>query len=94
VPAEVLPGSGDPRRLGVAVASVSMAGLDLHPDALTDGWHTARAEHWRWSDGAATVVLPRMRRPAAVEIRFGADGLYWQQPDWMKPAFAARLPVA
>jgi aromatic ring-cleaving dioxygenase len=43
VPAELVPGSGDTRRLGVAVAEVHLAGWPLHPDALDEGWHAPRS---------------------------------------------------
>jgi hypothetical protein len=94
VPAEVVPGSGDLRRLGVAVSGVIVSDWELHPDALDHGWHAARGEHWRWSGGAASVALPRLRRPSVVEIRFGADGLYWQSPARIPPLPAARRPAA
>ena len=94
VPAEVVPGSGDMRRLGVAVAGIRLAGWDLHPDALDSGWHAARGEHWRWSDGAATVALPALKRPSTLEIRLGANGLYWQAPGWKPRPVAATLPAA
>jgi hypothetical protein len=80
VPAEVLPGSGDMRRLGVAVASARLAGWDLHPDAFAEGWHPPRDEAWRWSDGAATIALPKLTRATDVDIRLAAAGIYWHAP--------------
>jgi hypothetical protein len=80
VPSEMLPGSGDVRRLGVAVSDVLLAGWPLHPDALAAGWHAAAGEAWRWTDGDALIVLPRLARPSMMELRFGCVGRYWCSP--------------
>ena len=97
VPAEIVSGSGDMRRLGIAVSAVRLAGRDVGPGALAIGWHAARAENWRWSDGAATIVVPRLTRAATLEIALAVGGLYWQPPpepvadlsDWTQPSVGA-----
>jgi len=56
VPTEVEPGSGDIRRLGVAVERIVLSDADLSIEAwhshamLTDGFHEDEASH-RWTNG-------------------------------------------
>jgi antigen 43 len=80
VPSEVVPGSGDTRRLGVAVGAALLAGWPLHPDAFSAGWRAAAGEAWRWTDGDATLRFPRLARPTALHLTLGPPGLYWRRP--------------
>ena len=94
VPAEILPGSGDTRRLGLAVSAVRLAGWELPPDALAEGWHAARNEAWRWSNGDASIVLPRTSRPAMLEIHLATSGRYWQAPVLVQPRISLTMSAA
>ncbi len=71
VPQELEFASDDRRCLGVAVAGVRCAGIDLElDDALCAGGFHPREQDgdtaWRWTDGAATLRLPA---GGALEIR-------------------------
>ncbi len=88
VPAEIMPGSGDTRRLGVAVSTIWLGTDALPADALGAGWHAASGEAWRWSDGDATIALPRLAEPKLLAIRFATPGCYWRPP---APATASVL---
>ena len=89
VPAEQEADSGDTRRLGLAVASVCLAGWPLHPDALRAGWSRAAGEAWRWTHGDAEIALPRLARPGLLELRLHKLSRYWQAPDAAPAAPAA-----
>lgn len=68
VPARYL-GPGDERRLGIAVSGLQIGRrvLPLAHWALRDGWHDAEST-WRWTDGAATILLPHRAAELTVTI--------------------------
>ncbi len=65
----------DRRRLGVAIAGIALDGLtlSLESDALVGGWHgiETAAHRYRWTDGAATLVLPA----GATRLEIGLVGI-------------------
>ena len=78
VPAEVLPGSQDRRRLGLAVLAVEAEKTGWHPvaldgPALGKGWHLPEPGH-RWTGGNAALWLGGGAR--RLRIRLAAA------PDW------------
>lgn len=80
-------GEPDRRRLGVAVTGVWLGGRRLPRAAFAAGWHP-REDGWRWTDGAATLHLPAMARPATLTLRLtGRNARYWVAP---RPAAAER----
>lgn len=68
IPARFL-GVGDLRQLGIAVGSVRAESRPIPLDhwALRDGWHDAEAS-WRWTNGAASLLLPRRAREVTITI--------------------------
>lgn len=95
VPREAGADVGDARRLGVAVRAALLAGWPLHPDAFAAGWHRPAGEAWRWTDGDATLVFPRLRRAAELRLRLGPPGAYWRRdPDGAAGAVGAGLRAA
>ena len=70
VPADVFPGSGDHRPLGVAIT-------DLQGGVAGDGWHTAEAG-LRWTNGDAVLVLSGAHELAFTLVPSGAH--YWECP--------------
>ena len=74
VPAEVDPASEDRRRLGAKIGAIFLGGefIPLHSPVLADGFHPIErrgAERWRWTDGAARLILPRaLARPVILEL--------------------------
>ncbi|KQT60770.1 hypothetical protein ASG52_16050 [Methylobacterium sp. Leaf456] len=98
VPAHVLPGSGDGRRLGVALAALTIDDgltgqrrIALDDPRLGAGFHPLDGEgeaRWRWTDGAA--VLP-------AELWQGCRGVVFLRitlscpalPRWISPREAA-----
>lgn len=60
---------GDDRRLGIAVSGVRVdrREIPLNHWALRDGWHAPEAT-WRWTDGAARLLLPHRARELVVAI--------------------------
>jgi hypothetical protein len=81
VPEMLHPDCGDGRRLGVAVG-VALDGKPLAERAFARGWHAPDASaDWRWTDGDATLVLPRRRRPTTLTLTlFEAGARYWLAP--------------
>lgn len=65
----------DRRRLGVAIAMIAVDGraLPLDGGALAGGWHgiETAAHRYRWTDGAATLVLPA----GATRLEIGLVGI-------------------
>jgi hypothetical protein len=90
VPAQDDPASADPRRLGIAVAAARFAGAALPAAAFAGGWHAPDGGAWRWSDGDATLLLPRCARAQTLELQFGPPGHYWRMP---RPATGRRATV-
>jgi hypothetical protein len=80
VPAEADPASGDTRRLGIAVAVARLDGEDLPTDTFAAGWHREEDRAWRWSDGDATLRLPRSAGAKMLELQFGPGAHYWRMP--------------
>jgi hypothetical protein len=84
VPANMVAGVADARRLGVAVASLTLiVGGARIPVALDDPNHTGFHEHegsHRWTNGAARVALPAFTGPATLEVRVIAQATRWANP--------------
>ena len=67
----------DRRRLGVAVASLRLAGRRLPARAFGAGWHAAEPG-WRWTDGDAALLLAPLPRATTLTVRTAAaGGRYW-----------------
>ena len=69
-PSDRAPWGGDRRRLGVAVSRLRADGVELGLDT-GHGWHGAENENgrrWRWTDGAAEIVVPAGARVLEVTI--------------------------
>ncbi len=77
VPAERAHGHPERRRLGVMIQALSLDGTPLALDdkRLGAGFHPPEAA-WRWTDGAAEIVLDRPGQ-LALQVR-PAEG-YWRQ---------------
>ena len=78
VPAETDADATDTRRLGVAIGSLALDGVDLAMDdaRLGAGWH-APEPHWRWTDGNAAIAVAGARSVAfvvAITRKYWADG--------------------
>jgi len=77
--------TGDQRRLGVSIRSISVkAGANVevftadHP-ALNDGWHTTErlgAAMWRWSNGNAALPVAGNTMPVILEIQLADTATY------------------
>ena len=82
VPAVLDPTIADGRQLGAALA-VELDGVPLDGPAFGAGWYGADAGvAWRWTDGAATLLLPGLARPAVLTVHLMAAGArYWVQSD-------------
>ena len=78
VPAETQAGSGDTRRLGVALRAANLSGWPPHPDAFAAGWHDDDGAGWRWTNGAAALALPRLARASVLELHLARSGRYWR----------------
>jgi len=89
VPAEMHPGSGDTRRLGIAVSTVLIGGWPLAGDAFTDGWHAPDHTGWRWSNGDAGLRLPQGVRVPKLEIRIAVAAQYWDDSARPQPMLSA-----
>jgi hypothetical protein len=80
IPAEVSRGSGDPRRLGLAVQDVRLDGAPLLPSARARGWHAAEIG-FVWTNGAAELWLTPRPAPALLELWIAeTGGPYWTAP--------------
>jgi hypothetical protein len=82
VPAEHDPAPcGDTRRLGVALA-LERDGAPLAEAAFGPGWYAPEGgAAWRWTDGAATLLLTESARPAHLRLRPAVAGArYWITP--------------
>ena len=74
VPDEFAPGSGDTRRLGVALAEIALDGRTIRLDTglIVAGMLAPEAEGdnvWRWTDGAAVLNLPPGAGERTLELR-------------------------
>jgi Hint domain-containing protein len=95
IPAECDAASEDGRRLGVAVAAVSVDGeaVGLDEPALGAGFYAperSETAQWRWTNGRAWLSLPRRpggSRPRNVELLVQAAA-----PSWIAPPTAVCRP--
>ncbi len=79
IPAALDPAIPDGRRLGAALA-LDLDGLPLVDDAAFGaGWYPPDpGVRWRWTDGAATLVLPGLPSESLVTVRLLRVGArYW-----------------
>jgi hypothetical protein len=73
VPAHTEAGSGDHRRLGVAVQSLELDGQPLRLDDLEQGWQAPEPD-LRWTDGAGRIPLDGAR---TLRLRLAPIGRVW-----------------
>jgi len=76
-----MPGMNDLRLLGVAVAALRVDGelRSLDDEAFGPGFHAAECQGdlgWRWTDGAATIVL--FGKAAVIEIEVAMVAPSWR----------------
>lgn len=88
--AQLVPGIGDGRRLGVAVAEIRVDGetIDLDDAAFGRGFYPAErheAHGWRWTDGNAALTRT-LEASAMVEVT-----LAMVAPHWVRPTAALRV---
>lgn len=79
VPAEVVYGSGDWRRLGLAVQDLRLDGIGVPPSAFGAGWHPAE-EGFRWTGGTAEILPGPAAKAAIFELQTAPAGAYWRAP--------------
>jgi hypothetical protein len=80
IPMELEPASGDPRRLGVALAAVLHEGVPIAADspAFGRGFLPPEPDGWRWTDGDALLTLPPASYETTLELRLaGRWSRYW-----------------
>jgi len=84
-PSDLQPWLGDSRHLGVAVRRLTLRrGQDVTPipvdhPKLTTGWWLTEGDartQWRWTDGAAELVLEEPGGPALLDVEFRAMPAY------------------
>ncbi len=86
VPAQVVTGATDTRRLGVAVVGLTLIagnariGIDL-ADERHEGFHVMEASGHRWTNGAASVRLPAHSGPAVLEVLTAGQVAQWAQAE-------------
>jgi hypothetical protein len=86
VPAQVVAGAADTRRLGVAVVGLTLIegmtriGIDL-ADERHQGFHVMEAGGHRWTNGAASVRLPEHNGPAVLEVITAGQVARWAQSE-------------
>jgi hypothetical protein len=73
VPAHTEAGSGDHRRLGVAVQSLERDGQPVRLADLAAGWH-APEDGLRWTDGAGCIPVEGVR---TLRVRLAPIGRVW-----------------
>ena len=78
IPAEMRTATDDCRRLGVAVAGLSVNGETVQPGdpSQSVGWHSPEGD-WRWTDGDATLHWPGAREVTLTSLPLVR---YWQVP--------------
>jgi Hint domain len=91
--AQVMPGLGDGRRLGIAVSSLRVDGAEvaLESDAFGAGFYPVERHEtigWRWTNGESVLALD-LAAPAMIEVN-----LAMVAPSWKRPATALRLVQA
>lgn len=76
-PTEMDAGIRDGRRLGVALASVTLDGVPLPEDAYCAGFYPPESG-WRWTDGEACLRVARSRRTAKLRLKIAdMKARYW-----------------
>ena len=82
VPAVLNPAVPDGRLLGAALA-LDLDGAWLPEAAFSTGWYAPDdGASWRWTDGAATLLLPALPRPAVLTLHLMPAGArYWIRED-------------
>jgi hypothetical protein len=82
LPKELDPGLEDWRRLGVAIRRITLDGRPLDLSEARGLHRRAAGEHWRWTDGDASIRLPTLVSPARLRLTL-VDGLgrFWLPPD-------------
>ncbi|KQT60173.1 hypothetical protein ASG52_18830 [Methylobacterium sp. Leaf456] len=97
VPAHVIAGTSDDRRLGLPVAGLSIDGTPIAVDdpRLEAGFHAVDGDgngaSWRWTDGAALLpasLFAACDGPVSLEVRLAGPAL----PRWVGPS--ARVETA
>lgn len=86
----------DHRELGVALSQICLQGSTFTIDVPLDdpdhaGLHAVQSRDstiWRWTDGDATLRLPRVDLPASLVLTIPFAGAYWVPPH------SAGLPAA
>jgi hypothetical protein len=78
VPAHILPGSSETRRLGVAVTEIRVDGkvISLSDDRLGEGWYGNEGA-LRWTNGDAAL---RLDGAARLEVTIDPPIRYWRTP--------------
>lgn len=81
--AQLMPGIGDGRLLGVAVAELRVDGqaIDLAAEVFGPGFYgpERHEDHgWRWTNGAAQLVLP-LDAPAMIEVQLAMTAPNWRR---------------
>ena len=81
VPSELDPARPDGRRLGVA-AALMLDGAAAEEATFGPGWYAPDPGcAWRWTDGAAQVLLGAPARPVCLGLRLLPSGArYWRVP--------------
>ncbi len=82
VPGEMQADNPDHRRLGVAVAAITLDGAPFALDGshVGQGWHAPEAG-LRWTDGDATLVLPPAKRVRRLAVTLRPLLQYWWRAD-------------
>ncbi|MCX7384149.1 MAG: Hint domain-containing protein, partial [Alphaproteobacteria bacterium] len=79
VPAQAFEAADDHRRLGVAVAAISLDGaaVALADPRLDAGWHAPEGEGWRWTDGDGVIDVHSAH---SLAFTIAIAGRYWLEP--------------
>ena len=93
VPLELIPGSIDGRRLGVAISRVVLAQGDVEVEVPIEqlgptGFHQVEANaggRWRWTDGYALLRLPATRTVTRLTLHTAMLTRYWANPPVVAP---------
>lgn len=85
-----LPGIADRRKLGIAVAGISLDGtaLDLNSTAFGDGFYPLESHgttQWRWTSGSAKLALS-LCQPARLEVAVMMIAPSWRRANELQTA--------